>query len=296
MHQIRYFLAVAKTLNFTRAAEECNVAQPSLTRAIKNLEAELGGELFRRERASSHLTNLGRSMLPMLTQSFESAAAAKLQADSFKQGTSSTIRITLSYTADFDLVADALGELENSFGGVQLYCQRGSSEEILAGLRCGEAELALASSIDETWDRLDSWPLFVEDFCVFVRNDHRFAKMTSIDLDDLSGEPMIARPYCEKWSECRALLEAKKIEICQPYEVTSDRDTIRLIEAGLGIGILPSSSRVGKNIHKAVLTNQIGRTIQIYTVAGRQRSPVLFGLMNLLRSADWGQYENLPAH
>ena len=50
MHQIRYFLGVSRTLNFTRAAEECNVSQPSLTRAIKLLEEELGGELFRRER------------------------------------------------------------------------------------------------------------------------------------------------------------------------------------------------------------------------------------------------------
>ena len=48
LHQIRYFLAVCDTLNFTRAAERCNVAQPSLTRAVKLLEDELGGALFRR--------------------------------------------------------------------------------------------------------------------------------------------------------------------------------------------------------------------------------------------------------
>ena len=66
MHQVRYFLAVARVLNFTRAAEECHVAQPSLTRAIKQLEAELGGDLFRRERNLTHLTDLGQRMLPML--------------------------------------------------------------------------------------------------------------------------------------------------------------------------------------------------------------------------------------
>ena len=60
MHQIRYFLAVSETLNLTRAAERCNVAQPSLTRAIKALETELGGEVLRRERALSHLTDLGQ--------------------------------------------------------------------------------------------------------------------------------------------------------------------------------------------------------------------------------------------
>ena len=55
MHQVRYFLAVARVLNFTRAADECNVTQPSLTRAIKQLEAELGGDLFRRERPAAEL-------------------------------------------------------------------------------------------------------------------------------------------------------------------------------------------------------------------------------------------------
>jgi hypothetical protein len=60
MHQIRYFLAAARTLNFTHAAEECHVAQPSLSQAIKKLEEELGGLLFRRERSLTHLTDLGR--------------------------------------------------------------------------------------------------------------------------------------------------------------------------------------------------------------------------------------------
>ena len=66
LHQVRYFLAVCRTLNFTRAAEDCNVAQPSLTRAIQKLEEEFGGLLFHRERANTHLTELGRAMQPLL--------------------------------------------------------------------------------------------------------------------------------------------------------------------------------------------------------------------------------------
>ncbi len=64
MQQIRYFVALAQTLNFTRAAEQCNVSQPALTRAIQQLEHELGGPLFHRERNNTHLSELGRMMAP----------------------------------------------------------------------------------------------------------------------------------------------------------------------------------------------------------------------------------------
>ena len=64
MHQIRYFLEVCTTLNFTRAAKQCNVTQPALTRAIQKLEEELGGPLFRRERKLTHLTDLGHLVRP----------------------------------------------------------------------------------------------------------------------------------------------------------------------------------------------------------------------------------------
>jgi Bacterial regulatory helix-turn-helix protein, lysR family len=57
MHQVRYFLAVVRTGNFTRAAEDCHVSQPSLTRAIKTLEGELGNDLFYRERPGVVLTD-----------------------------------------------------------------------------------------------------------------------------------------------------------------------------------------------------------------------------------------------
>ena len=66
MHQVRYFLAVAEELNFTRASERCNVTQPSLSRAIKLLEEELGGLLFYRERDSIRITDLGHMAHPYL--------------------------------------------------------------------------------------------------------------------------------------------------------------------------------------------------------------------------------------
>jgi len=83
MHQVRYFLALCEERSFTRAARRCGVAQPSLTRAIKLLEEELGGTLFDRDRQSTRLTNLGILVRPHLAQIERSAAVAKRTAEKF---------------------------------------------------------------------------------------------------------------------------------------------------------------------------------------------------------------------
>jgi DNA-binding transcriptional LysR family regulator len=77
MHQIRYFLAAARTLNFTRAAEACKVSQPSLTTAIKKLEVHLGSPLFRREGNHLHLSEFGRRMQPNLARILEQTEVAE---------------------------------------------------------------------------------------------------------------------------------------------------------------------------------------------------------------------------
>src|SRR6478672_5421208 len=83
MHRVRYFLAVADTLNFTRAAELCNVSQPALTRAIQQPEEELGGLLLRRERKLTHLTDFGGLIQPHLRQVLADAEATKTTAKRF---------------------------------------------------------------------------------------------------------------------------------------------------------------------------------------------------------------------
>src|SRR3954453_16732340 len=95
MHQIRYFLAITRTLNFTRAADECNVTQPSLTRAIKQLEGELGGDLFRRERPAAQLTELGLRLHPLLKQCYEAAPGPRALASSLKGGEIGALRIAV---------------------------------------------------------------------------------------------------------------------------------------------------------------------------------------------------------
>jgi len=83
MHQIRYFLAVAREGQFTRAARECRVSQPSLSRAIMQLESELGGPLFRRGPGPAQLTELGAMVEPFLSAILNTAQTAKSTARHF---------------------------------------------------------------------------------------------------------------------------------------------------------------------------------------------------------------------
>ena len=189
MHQVRYFLAVARLLNFTRAAEECHVAQPSLTRAIKQLEEELGGELFRRERNLTHLSELGHRMLPLMQQCFDSAQAAKQVATSIKKGAIAPLSIALPFTVNIELVLPFLKELVRAMPGpqsqVRARIERRRGEQLKKGerRRCGGARLP------ESWDRLESWPLFTEAYrLVRVQGAPLRQPRIGVSADDLKKE------------------------------------------------------------------------------------------------------------
>src|SRR5262252_1835798 len=197
MHQVRYFLATVSELNFTKAAEKCNVTQPSLTRAIKQLEDELGGDLFRRERPQARLTELGERMYPLLKQCYESAMGARSLASAIKSGEVGTLKLALSHTINLDLLTAHLAELNRLFSRLEIKLLRGTAGEILELLKKGDAELAIAAEIGEEWDRLDRWPLFSEEFGLILNANHTLASRSAIDIEDLRQERWLRRAYCE---------------------------------------------------------------------------------------------------
>lgn len=291
MHQVRYFLAVARTRNFTRAAEECNVAQPSLTRAIKQLEDELGGELFRRERPQAQLTDLGQHMLPLLQQCFDSAASAKSVAGSIKAGKTGALRLALSRTIDLDVVMPHLLQLRHHFPDLDLKVMRGSAGEVAECLKRGDAELGIAAMADDSWERFDHWPLFTECFHYVVHSEHRLANSESIPLDELKNERFLRRPYCEHVGAVAELLRNANITIESAHEVWSERDLMKLIEANFGFAILPSSTLVPATARCGTIEGlDLRRTVYLYGVAGRQRTAVAAAALKLLRAFNWSAF------
>jgi DNA-binding transcriptional LysR family regulator len=293
MHQVRYFLAAVSELNFTKAADKCNVSQPSLTRAIKQLEGELGGDLFRRERPQAQLTELGERMLPLLKQCYDSALGARSLASAIKGGEIGSLRLALSRTVGLDLLTRHFSELARLFAGLEMKLLRGTAADVVELLKKGDAELAIAGTIDETWERLDKWPLFTERFQLLVNRKHPLAERPQLSIDELRGQKFLQRNYCEDAAQTSALLRGHSIEPECGHDVTTDEDLRVLIEADFGIALAPRSMRTPADLAKVPVSEiELSRTVYVYGVAGRQRTAVAGAMLKMLRAADWSRYSN----
>jgi DNA-binding transcriptional LysR family regulator len=291
MHQVRYFLAVARVLNFTRAAEECHVAQPSLTRAIRQLEGELGGDLFRRERPQAQLTELGQRMLPLLKQCYDSAISARSLASAIKKGEVGSLRLAVSHAIDPSLVTPHVVELGKLFEGLDLKILRGNGAEVLEYLKRGDVELGLAAQIGDEWERLDRWPLFGEDFQLLVHKTHALAGRVSVSLDDLRQERLMVRAYCETTESLLDMLRAQDFDVTRFHEVSAEGDLLSLLEAGVGVALAPRSTLNPATVARVAVEGlELQRTIYLYGVAGRQRTAVASAMMKMLRAYDWTRY------
>lgn len=286
MHQVRYFLAVARHLNFTRAAEECHVAQPSLTRAIKQLEEELGGDLFRRERNITHLSELGHRMLPLMQQCYDSAQSAKQVATSLKKGAIAPLSIAMSQTVNIELMLPFLRELVRAFSGLTLSFLRTCDPVDL--LKNGEAELGIAGPVPNSWERLESWPLFDEEYKLAVGVNHPLAVKSKVMLAELSQERLLCRTFCDHGDAIKAMLAQNGVNLATSHNVDSDRDFAALLAEGIGVGIAPeSTAKVGDMKLISIENLDTRRTVFAYGVAGRQRSNAGNTLIKMLRAADW---------
>jgi DNA-binding transcriptional LysR family regulator len=287
MHQVRYFLSVARTLNFTRAAEECNVSQPALTRAIQQLEDEFSGELLRREGKLSHLTELGQRMLPLMQQCYESALAAKSLASALKRGTAQPLSLGLSHTIDMRLLTPVLAELQRVCAGLQLKVLRGNAGEIGEALQKGRVEFAVAAPLLATWDRLDGWLLFEERFELVTHREHPFANAEVIDVAELAEQLLLVAEDSESKEALADALNEHNIP-SRGHQIDWSPDLIAFLEANLGIAFLPQSASHHPDLRRIRVRDlELRRKISLYGVAGRQRSPAGDALMKLLRARDW---------
>jgi DNA-binding transcriptional LysR family regulator len=277
LHQIRYFLALCEELNFTRAAERCGVAQSSLTRAIKALEAELGGALFHRERANTHLSKLGERVKPFLGQAQSHVEDAKRQAQDFVRAQATSLRLGLMRSIAPASLRGLVAGLRTRHPDIALQIVDATAESLQHRLKSGELDVAIyalpALAADE---QLSCLPLCREPFVIVLPRAHRLARQDAIRAPDLLGEPYLRRVDCDY-----GVLAG----IDGPIATQSDRDDwiLAMAAAGLGYAVMPAFSAQGPGIvARPLVEPEISREIALVTMRGR---PAPAGLDTLVREA-----------
>jgi LysR family transcriptional regulator, hydrogen peroxide-inducible genes activator len=288
MHQIRYFLAVCEALNFTRAAEACHVSQPSLTRAIKALEDELGGPLFRRERNNTHLTGLGEMMRPHLSQVLVETEAAKERARSFGRLEDVELKLGMMCTIGPHRFVPFLQGFRERHPKVRLAVQDGSAEQLSERLAHGELDVAIYGQPEEIDERFHARRLYDERFVIGVCPGHSFEKQNAVRVRELNGQTYINRSECEFFGHAGRLWREQGAEVSMVFRSDRDDWVQSMVLAGLGFTFIPEYAVTMPGLCvRPLIEPDITRTIQVVTVRGRPHAPPVGAFVREVLAFPW---------
>ena len=288
LYQIRYFLAVADTLNFTRASERSFVSQPALTKAIQRLEETIGGRLFDRTKNSVQLTELGGAMLPNFRQIFDNATHARDKARMLTREQTETVRVGVMCTIDFDQVLPGFVKSQEGRNEVTLSFQEGNLEGLTNALDQGDVDVGIMCSPYEIPKRFRTIPLFREAYVVAIGDDHRFIGREHIEMAELHRERYCERVMCEFSTYIERLLKARNVEL-EVVQKSAREDWIQaLVRANFGIAFMPISIAEGAGLsHVHTIDVPIEREVSVLVQAERPTSAAQQAVIDSLVAHNW---------
>jgi len=190
MHQLRYVVAVSRAGNFSRAAEQCHVSQPSLSQQILKLEEELGERLFDRMKRAAKLTPHGEAFLPRAVKILEEVDAARreaLDAHSLLRG---RLIIGVLPTIAPYLLPAVLVSFAEKFPGVEIVAHEDTTAQLLKLAQAYEIDFALVSRPIQD-QRMEVKDLFSEELQLALPPGHPLTRKRTVRLADLEKEPFI---------------------------------------------------------------------------------------------------------
>ncbi|MCA9641663.1 MAG: LysR family transcriptional regulator [Myxococcales bacterium] len=274
LHQVRYFLAVHETRNFTRAAERCNVSQPALTSAIKKLESELNGPLFYRDRGGAKLTNLGEMVLPRFRRLCDESDSILEVADNHRLLRNVPLRMGVLCTIGPTRLAGYLERFRQRAPAVELEIRVLPHEQLMHDLEDATIEVIITNAdvVSQPWAVVKH--LYRESYVVVLPHDHPLRSSSAIGLYDIAGEPYIDRLACELREMVVAAFDARGLDLYAIYRTENEAWIECLVRAGVGLALMPEHSVVSADATRRALVNPaVARTISMVRSADHPSSP-----------------------
>jgi DNA-binding transcriptional LysR family regulator len=246
LRHLRYFVAVAEELHFTRAAARLNIATPTLSAQIRVLETLLGAQLFVRKTRSVVLTQVGERFLAEARATLKQAEQAEHIGRRAARGEIGSIAVGYVLSiACAGLVSSSIREFRRSHPGASFQLSRIATVPQMAGLLDGTLDVGLARAPDRLPPGLRSFVIDRQPFCVAIPEDHPLAARKEIEPEMLDGEPLVATLLEMEMgfiSNVRAIApRGMSMEIVarapDPFSV------LTLVAAGIGLSVLSDSLR-----------------------------------------------------
>ncbi len=245
LRHLRYFVAVAEELHFGRAAARLNMAQPPLSQQIRQLEEELGVQLFLRDKRSVSLTEAGRTFLAETRKTLAQADRSVHVVRQAERGEIGRLVIGFISSATYSVFPDILRSFRMRYPKIEVVLDEATTERQLNSLRDNKMDIGfMRAPIEDKSLTLIS--VVREPIVAAVPDFHPLAKMQAIDLRRLAGEPFISLPrkllpgyYDQIAQACRKA----GFELRVSQEARQVHTIISLVAAGMGVALVPASLR-----------------------------------------------------
>jgi DNA-binding transcriptional LysR family regulator len=245
LRQVRYFVAVAETLNFRKASDQLHVSQPSLSVQIKQLEDELGVTLFRRSKRQVEITRAGEAFLSAAREillKVKQSSAAALHAES---GAAGTIRLSFIPTASFHILPRLLDRIKSSLPLVNVELREGPEAQQVPGIQGGAFDISIGH-LGDSYDQIESMLLVREPIVVALPKGHKAARKSTVVLRDFEDE-LFMIPSRNLFPSLYQLIATAFVQNHVPlnkYQMVEHFHTaVALTMSGAGFAFLPFSAK-----------------------------------------------------
>ncbi|MGD8105312.1 LysR family transcriptional regulator [Pantoea sp. FN0302] len=276
LRQLRVFVAVAQHGSFSQAGQVIGLSQSAVSHSIKELEAEMGIRLLDRTTREVLLTSAGQLLANRLERLLEELNTTLLDARSFGQQRSGTVRVAASQTISAHLMPQCLAASQLNYPEIKVMLRDRPQQWVIQSVRDAEVDFGIVVG-PLTAGEFTSQPILDEPFLLLCRQDDELAQVKELHWRMLSGRPLVLQDYA---SGSRVLIDEAlrqqqvQAEIVQ--EIGHPTTLYPMVEAGIGISILPALALplpAGRPLMVRRLLPEINRTLMLIRRKNRSLTP-----------------------
>lgn len=287
LHFLRVFTTVAESRSFSRAAELLFMSQPAVSKAVRELEQQVGLALLDRSARPVALTEAGAVLLGHARQMFADERAAERALDQMRDLGAGSLAVGASSTIGIYLLPPAIARFHRRYPRIRLFLDIGNTQQVLEHLRSASLDVAFVEGPVEG-DELEIVPWRTDELVVIAPPDHPLAHGDPVTLERLLDEPFVLR---EPGSGTREVIElalrARGAALTVPLELGSTEAIKRAVIAGMGLAIVSVATvttelATGQLRLIQVPELPLGRQLTRLSIVGRPPSPAARAFQALL--------------